>query len=239
MILTRKGDYHVYATKDNLCFQHTTEPGVKSTVYTEHRVEITAICQHPVDDSKFAFGNAKGLVTILIKQQDGEWIVEKEFSMVSGCVRDIVFTEDGERIIAVGEGQQKASAIMMSTGNKVGDILGALDEVYCCLVTPRPFHVVSAGLSKEILLNPGVPFKGQGTPITHDHSKGINRVSLSPDNTRFVTASLDKQIGVFDAKTFEQTGTIAKGHTMGIYDALWVNDNQLATCSADNRVKVW
>ena len=114
-----------------------------------------------------------------------------------------MFTEDGERIIAVGEGQSKATAIMISTGNQVGDILGALDNLFSCIVTPRPFHAVTAGLSKEILLNPGVPFKGQGTNITHGHSNGVNSIRLSPDNTRFVTAGMDKQIGVFDAKTFE------------------------------------
>lgn len=57
-------------------------------------------------------------MTILIMKDGGaEWVVEKSFGMVSGVVRDICFTDDGERIIAVGEGLAKASAIMLSTGN--------------------------------------------------------------------------------------------------------------------------
>jgi len=166
--MTRRSDFLVYATKDNLNFHHIAEPHTKSVVFTEHRVNITSICQHPVDDSKFAFGNEGGLVTILIMKDGGkEWVVEKELGMASGHVRDIVFTDDGERIIAVGEGQCKASAITLSTGNQCGDILGALDSVYSCIITPKPFHVVSGGLNKELLLNPGVPFKGQGTNIKH------------------------------------------------------------------------
>jgi hypothetical protein len=95
-----------------------------------------------------------------MKDGGAEFVIEKEFGMVSSMVRDICFTDDGERIIAVGEGQAKASALLCSTGNACGDILGALDSVYSCIVTPRPFHAVTAGLSKEILLNKGVPFKG-------------------------------------------------------------------------------
>ena len=105
IIMTRKADFLVYATKDVLNFHHIEQPHLKSAVYTEHRVQITSICQHPVDDSKFAFGNAAGLVTILIVKDGGaEFVVDKEFGMVSSMVRDICFTDDGERIIAVGEG---------------------------------------------------------------------------------------------------------------------------------------
>jgi len=50
---------------------------------------------------------------------------------------------------------------------------------------------------------------------------------------------MDKKIGVFDAKTFEEIGAVAKGHAMGITDALWINDDLVATSSSDNKVNVW
>ena len=83
--MSRRSDFIVYATKDILNFHHIEQPHVKSAVYTEHRVNITAICQHPVDDSKWAFGDAAGLVTIVIMEDGGaEWVVDKAFGMASG-----------------------------------------------------------------------------------------------------------------------------------------------------------
>ena len=72
-------------------------------------------------------------------------------------------------------------------------------------MTPKPYTLVSAGEDKEMLKHPGVPFKGQGEKVAHDHTNFINRVRLSPDASKFVTVSSDKLVGMFDAKTFEAT----------------------------------
>jgi WD40 repeat protein len=60
---------------------------------------------------------------------------------------------------------------------------------------------------------------------------------LSPDKTKFATASADKSICIFDAKSGELIKHYAAAHSMGIYDLVWIDDQTLATASADNSVK--
>lgn len=135
---------------------------------------------------------------------EGEFIIDKTFGLCGSEVNEISFTDDGERICAVGAGDRRAGAVLVSTGNKIGDIFGHTDDALTGFLTPRPFHLVSAGQGKEILLHAGVPFKGQGKAINHEHTGFINKMALNADGTKFATAGADKLIGVFDAKTFEK-----------------------------------
>ena len=54
-----------------------------------------------------------------------------------------------------------------------------------------------------------------------------------------MSASSDKTVVIYDTETLEQVKKIEKAHTKGILDALWLDDNTIATCSSDNTVKVW
>lgn len=62
---------------------------------------------------------------------------------------------------------------------------------------------------------------------------------MSPDNSKFVSVSSDKQIIVHDVKTHAALSKVAAAHEMGIYDAFWFDDGTVATCSADNTIKIW
>ena len=68
------------------------------------------------------------------------------------------------------------------------------------IMTPRPYKLISVGESKEILRHDGVPFKGQGERVTNLHEGFINKVSLSPDASKFVTAGADKNIIIYNSE---------------------------------------
>jgi WD40 repeat protein len=100
----------------------------------------------------------------------------------------------------LGEGELKAAAVLVSTGNKVGEIFGHTDKVLSGIMTPKPYKVISVGESKEILLHAGVPFKGQGERLTNVHEGFINKISLSPDASKFITAGADKNIVIYNSE---------------------------------------
>lgn len=82
--------------------------------------------------------------------------------LLGGAINSIAWTNDAERIIAVGAGQGHfAAARNASTGSKLGDVLGHTANVLACAVTPRPFKLFSAGEANELLVHEGAPFKGQ------------------------------------------------------------------------------
>jgi len=101
--------------------------------------------------------------------------------------------------------------------------------------------MLSAGNSPEILKHPGVPFKGNGEKIAHPHdtSKFITHLAVSPDSKYLASVSTDKQIVIYDLGSWEKKSVVAKGHTMGIYDVKWYDNEHVITCSADNKTRVW
>ena len=124
--------------------------------------------------------------------------------MIGGKINQLIWSDDGDRLIAMGEGELKASAVLVSTGNKVGDIFGHTDKVLSGILTPKPYKLLSVGESKEILLHPGVPFKGQGDRVTNAHEGFINKISLSPDASKFITAGADKNIIIYNSENQEK-----------------------------------
>ena len=120
--------------------------------------------------------------------------------MIGGKINQLIWSDDGDRLIALGEGELKAAGVLVSTGNKVGDIFGHTDKVLSGIMTPRPYKLISVGESKEILRHDGVPFKGQGERVTNLHEGFINKVSLSPDASKFVTAGADKNIIIYNSE---------------------------------------
>jgi WD40 repeat protein len=55
--------------------------------------------------------------------------------------------------------------------------------------------------------------------------------------SKFATASADKSIGVFDAKSGELIKHYPNAHAMGIYDLVWLDDSTFTSASADNSIK--
>lgn len=62
---------------------------------------------------------------------------------------------------------------------------------------------------------------------------------MSPDNSKFVTVSSDKSIAVHDVATQAMLSKTNAAHEMGIYDVCWLDPATIATCSADNTLKLW
>lgn len=72
----------VYAIKDNLIFRDTDNP-FKSKVYTDHRSKITSVAEQKTA-GKFAFGDEKGVVTVVTLKQDGTIGKEKDYPFIAG-----------------------------------------------------------------------------------------------------------------------------------------------------------
>jgi WD40 repeat protein len=140
--------------------------------------------------------------------------------MLTGIVNEIVWSKDNKVLVAVGE---KACALNPESGSRTGDVLGATGKILCAVFTPENV-LFSAGEGNEILRHDGLPFKGQGKPIKHPHTGFVNQMRLSPDKTKFATASSDKSICIFDAKSGELIKHYAAAHAMGIYDLIWIDD---------------
>jgi WD40 repeat protein len=97
----------------------------------------------------------------------------------------------------------------------------------------------TGGEGNEILVHEGFPFKGQGKSTGVVHSNFTNQLKVSPDNSKFVTVSSDKSIVVHDVATQAVLSKTDGAHEMGIYDVRWLDSAHIASCSADNTIKIW
>ncbi len=75
------------------------------------------------------------------------------------------------------------------------------------------------------------------------HWYHINAIQYSPNGNFFATVSMDKTVKIWRAENFELIKVLDKekydGHTTSVNKILWVNDNELISCSDDKTAMLW
>ncbi|MBK9760247.1 MAG: WD40 repeat domain-containing protein [Flavobacteriales bacterium] len=74
------------------------------------------------------------------------------------------------------------------------------------------------------------------------HRANIYGIAFNPDGSLCATASRDKTVKIWDAKTFDQLDRIDLkngGHTHSVNDVLWCADGCLLTASDDRSIRNW
>lgn len=75
------------------------------------------------------------------------------------------------------------------------------------------------------------------------HTLHINAIAFSPNGKLYATVSMDKTLKLWDAATDKLLKVIDKarneGHITSVNKLLWLNDQELLTCSDDRTVMMW
>lgn len=75
------------------------------------------------------------------------------------------------------------------------------------------------------------------------HWYHINAIQFNHGGNLFATVSMDKTIKVWDAETFDLLKVLDKekynGHTTSVNKILWLNENELISCSDDRTAMLW
>ncbi|XP_047941503.1 actin-interacting protein 1-2 isoform X2 [Salvia hispanica] len=209
-------------------------------VYGEHMYPAT-VARYSPNGEWIASGDVSGTVRLWGTHND--FVLKKEYRVLSGRIDDLQWSADGERIVACGDGKGTSfvRAFVWDSGSNVGEFDGHSKRVLSCAFKPtRPFRIVSCG--EDFLVNyyEGPPFKFK---MSHrEHSNFVNCIRFSPDGTRFITVSSDKKGVLYDAKTGEMNGELTSedGHKGSIYAVSWSPDSKrVITVSADKTAKVW
>ena len=71
------------------------------------------------------------------------------------------------------------------------------------------------------------------------HTNTVQSVAVTPDGDRFVTASGDNTVRIWNAKTFVELGTL-KGHSGWVHSLAVMPDGaRIAAVSEDRTARVW
>ncbi|KAG5014827.1 hypothetical protein AAZX31_08G050800 [Glycine max] len=234
-----KSNSVVYTNGRSVVMMNLQNP-LHVSVYGDHAYPAT-VARFSPNGEWVASADASGTVRIWGTRND--FVLKKEFRVLSARIDDLQWSPDGLRIVACGEGKGKSfvRAFMWDSGTNVGEFDGHSRRVLSCAYKPtRPFRVVTCGEDFLVNFYEGPPFRFK---LSHrDHSNFVNCVRYSPDGSKFISVSSDKKGVIFDGKSAEKIGELSSegGHTGSIYAVSWSPDGkQVLTVSADKSAKVW
>ncbi|XP_050231429.1 actin-interacting protein 1-2-like [Mercurialis annua] len=209
-------------------------------VYGEHSYPVT-VARYSPNGEWIASGDVSG--TIRIWGVHNEFVLHKEFRVLSGRIDDLQWSSDQLRIVVSGDGKGKSlvRAFMWDTASTVGEFDGHSRRVLSCAFKPtRPFRIASCGEDFIVNFYEGPPFKFM---LSHrEHSNFVNCVRFSPDGSKCISVGSDKKGIIYDGKTGEIIGQLSQenGHKFSIYAVSWSPDSkQVLTVSADKSAKIW
>lgn len=167
--------------------------------------------------------------------------MKNEFQPFVGIVKDLAWSPDNQRIVAVGEGREKFGHVFATeTGTSVGEIAGHSKVINSCDFRPsRPFRIVTGSEDASIGIYEGPPFKFK-TQI-QDHTRFVQAIRYSPSGDCFASAGFDGKLFIYNSSDYSKISELGSpAHKGGIYAISWSPDGKkLLSASGDKTSKIW
>ncbi len=162
-------------------------------------------------------------------------------------VNAIAVTPDGGRVVSAA--QDKTVKIWdMQTGHEVANLQGHTSYVNAVAVTPDGRQAVSAGGDNSLRVwDIATPFTQGGAAeswremkVLKGHADSVEKVLITPDGRRVISASADKTIRIWDLESGEQLFTL-RGHQsiISIFAILPDGRRLVSGSIEDFAVKIW
>ncbi|KAH8236120.1 hypothetical protein KR032_006935 [Drosophila birchii] len=233
-----KGKNFLYTNGNSVIIRNIENPAI-ADVYTEHSCAVN-VAKYSPSGFYIASGDASGKIRIW-DTVNKEHLLKNEFQPIAGPIKDISWSPDNQRIVAVGEGRERFGHVFMSeTGTSVGEISGQSKSINSADFRPaRPFRIVTGSEDNTVAVFEGPPFKFKMTK--QDHSRFVQAVRYSPDGKFFASAGFDGKVFLYDGTSSELVGELGSpAHKGGVYALAWKPDgSQLLTCSGDKTCRLW
>ncbi|XP_077544094.1 actin-interacting protein 1 flr [Haemaphysalis longicornis] len=233
-----KGKNFLYTNGNSVIIRDIANPSI-CDIYTEHS-QMTTVAKYSPSGFYIASADQTGKIRIWDTVQQ-EHILKNEFQPFVGIVKDLAWSPDSQRIMAVGEGRERFGHVFMAeTGTSVGEIGGHSKQINSCDFRPtRPFRIVTGSEDNTVGIYEGPPFKYKLT--ISDHTRFVQSVRYSPNGELFASGGFDGKMFLYNASTYEKVGEFGSpAHSGGIYAVAWSPDNtKILTASGDKTCKIW
>jgi len=233
-----KGKNFLYTHGNSVIIRNIEDPSIAES-YTEHSCQVN-VAKYSPSGFYIASADQSGKVRIW-DTVNKEHICKIEIQPFAGPVKDLAWSADNQRMIAVGEGRERFGHVfLVDTGTSNGDIMGPTKAINSCDFRPaRPFRVITGSEDNSVAVFEGPPFKFKMTKT--EHTRFVQSVRYSPNGDHFATGGFDGKVFIYDGKSSELVGELGSpAHKGGVYAVSWSPDGkQLLTASGDKTCKIW
>jgi len=153
--VSKKDERLMYCNGSNVIIRALDDP-TKSEIFSEHKTHVH-VAKFSPNGEWVASGDDKGRVLVWgVKSK-----IVKNTVQVNQKVLDISWSDDGQRIVAVGQGNESsARAFSWDTGNALGEIAGHSKPILsACFKPSRPYRIVTSSEDNHVNFYSGPPFK--------------------------------------------------------------------------------
>ncbi|EEC15292.1 guanine nucleotide exchange factor (GBF1), putative [Ixodes scapularis] len=187
-----KGKNFLYTNGNSVIIRDIANPSL-CDIYTEHS-QMTTVAKYSPSGFYIASADQTGKIRIWDTVQK-EHILKNEFQPFVGIVKDLAWSPDSQRIMAVGEGRERFGHVFMAeTGTSVGEIGGHSKQINSCDFRPtRPFRIITGSEDNTVGIYEGPPFKYKLT--ISDHTRFVQSVRYSPSGELFASGGFDGKVG--------------------------------------------
>lgn len=233
-----KGKNFLYPNGNSIIIRDIENPSI-CDIYTEHAT-LTTVAKYSPSGFYIASADQHGKIRIWDTTQK-EHILKNEFQPFAGTVKDLAWSADNQRIVAVGEGRERFGHVFaMETGTSIGEIAGHSKIINSCDFKPsRPFKIVTGSEDTFVGIYEGPPFKFKSQ--IQDHNRFVQAIRFSPSGDQFASAGFDGKLFVYNSNDYSKITELGSpAHKGGIYAISWSPDGkQLLSASGDKTCKIW
>ena len=233
-----KGKNFLYPNGNSIIIRDIENPSL-CDIYTEHAT-LTTVAKYSPSGFYIASADQHGKVRIWDTTQK-EHILKNEFQPFSGVVKDLAWSSDSQRIVAVGEGRQRFGHVFaMDTGTSIGEISGHSKIINSCDFKPsRPFKIITGSEDTFVGIYEGPPFKFKSQ--LQDHNRFVQAIRFSPNGDLFASAGFDGKLFIYNSNDYSKVTELGSpAHKGGIYAISWSPDGKnLLSASGDKTCKLW
>ena len=232
------GKLFIYCNGSNVIIRDISAPE-SVLVYSEHAHDVKAAKFAPTG-KYIASGDKSGKVRVWAYTHP-DHLLKYECPALGADVEDVAWDSESKRILAVGGGQSKAKVFQFDTGSNLAEVLPHNKKAITGDMRPtRPFRMVTGSEDFSLQFYSGPPFKY--TCGLKEHTNFVNCTRFSPDGSKLVSVSSDKQGVVYDGEKAEVIGKLdaAGMHAGSIFHCSWSPDSKkLVTSGGDKAIKIW
>lgn len=233
-----KGKNFLYPNGNSIIIRDIENPSI-CDIYTEHAT-LTTVAKYSPSGFYIASADQHGKIRIWDTTQK-EHILKNEVQPFGGIVKDLAWSADSQRIVAVGEGRQRFGHVFaMETGTSIGEISGHSKIINSCDFKPsRPFKIVTGSEDTFVGIYEGPPFKFKSQ--LQDHNRFVQAIRFSPDGSLFASAGFDGKLFIYNSNDYSKVTELGSpAHKGGIYAISWSPDGKhVLSASGDKTCKLW